>query len=272
MSEQKDYYNIPKDFQVKRVNLSERPGQTLKIEQPSGQLTITFFGKDRKFPHTVSSIPDEKILVLIAEGKGNVLRNNEQFELNSTPSVFLVDHENHIQLKGDFKGWIVRLKETEPTPNLPTTQTNIDHWVPQGNDMAKTVENKDYPNANGRIVRWCIGQWNSTSPINVAYEGGGLASLGDSKFDLENQISEIHLALQGRIVFTSVSNPHLAGTGNLTADEFKTPIRAGDVIIAKPGSLIKMGRYSGDYKGFCLKWAINPGEIIDPKRKIEVEL
>lgn len=272
MQERKDYYNIPENFQTQRFNLKERPGQTIMIEQPSGQLKITFFGKDRKFPPTVTSLPNENTLVLIAQGEGEITKNEQRFELNGNPAVCIVDNQHPIQTDGNFSGWIVRLKETEPTPNLPTTQTNIDHWVPQESEMVKTIENDRFLGANGRIVRWCIGQWNSTSPINVAFEGGGLGSIGDSKFDLEDQVSEIHLTLQGRIVFTSVSNPHLEGTGNLTADEFKTPIRAGDVIIAKPGSYIKMGRYSGDYKGFCLKWAIDPGEIIDPKRKIEIEL
>lgn len=272
MTEQKDYYRIPENFQLQRVNLKEKPGQTLRIEQPSGELTITFFGKDRKFPHTITSLPNEKTLVLIAQGDGEISKGDQKFELSGKPAVFIVDSQNPIQAKGDFLGWIVRLKETAPTQGLPTTQTNIDHWTPQSEEMVKVIENDKFPNANGRFVRWCMGQWNSKSPINVAYEGGGLASVGDSKFDIEEQISEIHLALQGRIIFDTVANPTLDGSKKLMVEEFKTPIRSGDVIIAKPGSLLRMGRYSGDYKGFCLKWAVRPADIIDPKKKREIEI
>ena len=266
------YYRIPEKYQVERISLTEKPGEAIRLEQPSGQLTITFFGKDRKFPHAVTSLPDENTLVLIASGQGKIQKDNQEFNLTGTPAVFLVDSQHPIQTKGDFSGWIVRLKETTLTPNLPTTQTNIDHWIPQEGEMIKTIQNDKFPRANGRIVRWCMGQWNSTSPINIAYEGGGLASVGDSKFDIEEQISEIHLALQGRIIFDTVANPTLDGGGNLMVDEFKTPIRSGDIIIAKPGSHLRMGRYSGDYKGFCLKWADNPADIIDTKRKREIEI
>ncbi len=272
MPERQDYYNIPENFQVQRINLKERPGQVIRIEQPSGQLAITFFGKDRKFPYAVTSTSQEKTLVLIASGQGKVIKEGQEFNIDGTPAVFFLDGADRIETLGDFSGWIVRLKETQPTQELPTSSTEITEKVFNPEEVKGEVKDQRFPNGQGETIQWALGQWNSKSPINVAYEAGGLGSIGDAGiFDLEDQVLEIQLTAQGRLVHRTVTGHfELDGGGNRVGDVFDFPARSGDVSIAKPGSLISASRYSGNYKGFTLKWAVKPADIINPKRKREI--
>lgn len=266
------YYKIPEDLKVQRFNLKERPGQTIRVEQPSGQLAVTFFDKDYKFPHVVTSLPDEKTLVLVVEGRGKIIKGDEEFNLENNPAVFLVD-KPQVQLVGDFTGWIVRLRETQPTQGLPATDTEITQRILSKEELVGNIRDPRFPNGTGEVSHWVLGHWNSISPISVAYEGGGVGSLGDDGvFDLEDQVVEIQLTTKGRLFHRALPAFELGGAGNRTGSIFGFPARAGDISLAYPGSVITQSRYSGNYKGFTLKWVVNPGEILDPSRKKEIKI
>lgn len=257
------YYNLPDS--VQRVNLGpETPypaGSKIEFKQESGQLSVEFYPS--KLPHTVAS-NQEKTWILIADGMGTVNYGNQTHEINNVPAVLYLEEDREALVDGDFTAWIVRLKEAIPTLNLPTGPNSIDLKVFLPEELKGEIDPsvaERFSQGKGEIIRWILGQWNSQSPINIAFEEGGLGSVGD-KMHKEPQVSEIHLVNQGRAIFTCLDeNSH----------PFRFPCRKGDVIDVRPGTFCQMSRYSGDFKGFTIKWAHEAAKIIDPKAKIYFE-
>lgn len=254
---------------IQRYNLSEgspypEDKNTITLEQPNGLLDISFYGNHslKPFPNFIGPKPGEKILVLISSGEGNITKNGKEFQVQDNPAVFFLEGEEAIATRGNFSGWIARLTESQPTQGLPTnqSQSGLSEKVYTRNELTGEIDSSVthlYPDGKGEIIRWVLGQWNSKSPLNVAYEGGGLGSVGD-QMHKEPGVAEIHLISQGRIIHNILDE-----NGNLV----RFPGRTGDVVVIEGGTFCQVSRYSGDYKGFCIKWAIEPGGTIDPKAK-----
>lgn len=257
------YYNLPDS--VQRVNLGPEiphPARSkIEFEQKSGQLSVEFY--PNKLPQTIAS-DQEKTWILIADGMGTVNYGSQTHEINNVPAVFYLEEDQETLVDGNFSAWIIKLKEASPTPNLPTGPNSITFKVFSPEELKGEIDPSVaniFGQVKGEIIRWVMGQWNSKSPINIAFEGGGLGSIGN-RMHKEPQIAEIHLVNQGRRVLSCVDDE-----GN----HFKFPCRKGDAVNIKPGTFCQMSRYSGDYKGFTIKWACQQGKIIDPKAKIYFE-
>ena len=113
--------------------------------------------------------------------------------------------------------------------------------------------------AQGEIINWALGQWNSNCPLNVALGIGGLGSVADASH-IEPGVVEIHLVNRGRTILHIEDN---TGTYNV-------PQRAGDVTLVKATMYCQRERYSA-FSEFCIKWGIHPGELIKPTEKFYKE-
>jgi len=263
MENQKDefkYYQLPKEV-VRTTNHFE-------VEKPSGKLEINFYPPETPFPEEISCLEHENLWILIASGNGTITKSSQDFTIDNVPAVFFLQTAETIKTQGQFSAWIVRLKETTPTSNPPTGNTVISEKILTAKELKDLKEEaakahpsvaEKFPAGKGETICWALGQWNSQSPLNIAFEGGGLGSIGD-EMHKEPQVVEIHLVNQGRCVLTCIDENN---------NPFKFPQqKKGDLVIIQPGTFCQMSRYSGDYKGFTIKWAVEPGGLIDPKAKI----
>jgi len=261
------YYHEPElPKEVIRANLSSEspfpsPINHFEIEKPNGKLEINFYSPETPFPEEISCQENESLWILIASGNGKITKLSQDFTIDNVPAVFFLQAAETIKTQGQFSAWIIRLKGTTPTLNLPTENTVISEKILTADELVGKIHpsvSEKYPDGKGEIIRWVLGQWNSYSPLNVAYEGGGLGSVGD-KMHKEPQVVEIHLVNQGRCVLTCIGEDN---------NFFKFPNRKGDVVVVEPDTFCQMSRYSGDYKGFTIKWAVEPGRLIDREAKI----
>ena len=184
------YYNLPDS--VQRINLgpeSPYPEESkVYLEQESGQLSVEFYPNE--LPQTIAS-NQEKTWILIADGKGVVNYRNLSIEINNTPAVFYLEENQEALIEGNFNAWIIKLKEASPTPNLPSGHNSITYKVFSPEDLKGEIDPsvvQDFSQGKGEIIRWVMGQWNSKSPINIAFEGGGLGSIGN-KMHKEPQVA-----------------------------------------------------------------------------------
>src|SRR4030042_3951131 len=133
-SEKFKYYRLPEEKAI-RVNLDREkfpyPKTTnhFEIEKPNGKLEINFYSPQTPLPEEISCQKGENLWILIANGNGIITKSSQDLTINNVPAVFFLQEADTIKTQGEFSAWIVRLKETAPTLNLPTGNAAISERI-----------------------------------------------------------------------------------------------------------------------------------------------
>lgn len=262
--ESKQYYGPPRIPEGIRFHLGSE-GESEKevsLERPSGRITITRFHEKDPISHVESSATT-KTLLLISDGEGYVSRDSpgEKSILNHAPGMFYIPRMSRVSLDGKFNGWVVTLEQSNPTSLEDVLQKDAPVfsriYTPEELAQGKYIAGS--PDRKGYFANWGLGQWNSTSPLNVAFALGGIGSTADSP-QREPGVVEINLVDSGRLIATQ-TNPDIA------EEAYSFPVRKGDVWIVGSDVYAKRTRLS-NYRGFVIKWAEKPDTLINPKNKI----
>lgn len=267
------YYTAPRIPDGVRFNMGENPIpaglKKVELEQPSGRLAILSL-KLFMPGQEVSSDGSNKLLVLINGGMGKITREDEdrEFFVSGVPAIFYAARGQKLQFDGTFSGWVLELRQNKPD-DLEDKLPNIAAASAKSSPITEKIFTEDdlkeklnkavidrFPKGRGELIKWAMGQWNSTCPLNVALGTGGLGSYRD-EMQIEPGVVEIHLINRGRTVY------HLE---NGNRERFDFPTRRGNVVVINPDIYSQRERYS-DYSEFCIKWGTEPGKLIDPKAK-----
>ncbi len=237
--------------------ISSEEGQTVLIERESGTLAISRFSLHGE--KQIASNGNDKIVICFS-GEGGASRRftDEEFSIEGH-GAFYLPRADALTLNGEGEGWIIRLQQPNLTdledllPTVPSFQAApVDQWVATREEIAKGR------GANGGYyAKWGFGQWNSHSPLNVAYAEGGLGSTPDDAHR-EPDGSEITLTNGGRIIFTELREGE--------SQPYQYALTRGSVSIVAPDAWAQRTRLSG-YNGWVVKMAERRGDLINPKAK-----